>query len=65
MNEKLACPTCGSRLSKVTNARDDAVGTGFWRRRECLTCKQRFTTEEVIRGVYPLRESSTGIRGQA
>lgn len=56
---KLACPWCGCLVSRVTNSRDDAVGTGFWRRRQCQGCLKRFTTEETIRGLYKSSSSST------
>lgn len=45
MTEKLACPACGEYASKVIDCRPSM--TGFWRRRECLSCHARFSTEEV------------------
>jgi transcriptional repressor NrdR len=49
---KLACPYCEHPRSKVTNSRPATRRDGVWRRRECLSCGKRFTTEETIRGVY-------------
>ena len=38
------CPYCTSEFSKVTNKRKSPEG--IRRRRECLKCKKRFTTQE-------------------
>ena len=40
----MRCPYCGSPDSKVTDSRD--ADDGVRRRRECLSCGQRFTTME-------------------
>ncbi len=40
------CPFCHAEDSRVIDTRD--VGEGIRRRRECLACKQRFTTYERI-----------------
>ncbi|MAG11062.1 transcriptional regulator NrdR [Candidatus Pacearchaeota archaeon] len=40
----MRCPYCSFGNSKVTNKRDSPEGTR--RRRECLKCKERFTTYE-------------------
>lgn len=53
--DKIACPRCGclqSTVTKSTPALGEQIGDGYWRRRECFSCHKRFTTEEVIRGVY-------------
>jgi len=40
------CPFCHANDTKVTNSRLVADGMQVRRRRECLTCSQRFTTYE-------------------
>jgi len=42
----MRCPNCQSNDSKVTDSRDD--GRSIRRRRECLSCHQRFSTYENI-----------------
>lgn len=42
----LPCPSCGSTRLRVKDSRDNR-GTRF-RRRECLGCKNRFITKEVV-----------------
>ena len=42
------CPFCGTNDSKVIDSRPAEEGTTIRRRRECLSCKKRFTTYEVI-----------------
>jgi len=44
----LKCPYCGSPDSKVIDSRPTDEDTSIRRRRECLTCRQRFTTFEVV-----------------
>ena len=41
------CPYCKSD-SKVSNSRPTAKGTQIWRRRTCKSCRQIWTTQEVI-----------------
>lgn len=43
----MVCPYCSSK-TQVTNSRSRAGGTEVWRRRECLSCKQIWTTNEHI-----------------
>lgn len=43
----LKCPKCGNITSKVKYTRK-VVGGTIRRRRECLACPSRFTTEERI-----------------
>ena len=47
IGEGLACPDCKSRKSFVVDSRPDKENN-IRRRRECLACKQRFTTYERI-----------------
>jgi transcriptional repressor NrdR len=48
--EKLECPHCGCLVSLVTNSRPSKRKDGIWRRRQCVRCSGRFSTEETIRG---------------
>lgn len=48
----MKCPVCGSIDSKVVDSRPTENST-IRRRRECLSCKHRFTTYEIIE-VVPL-----------
>lgn len=48
----MKCPVCGSDDSKVVDSRP-TENSAIRRRRECLVCKHRFTTYEVIE-VVPL-----------
>ena len=49
----MRCPSCGHPESKVVDSRPSEDGTTIRRRRECLTCKHRFTTYERL-GDSPL-----------
>jgi len=42
------CPACGHVDSKVVDSRQSDDGTTIRRRRECLECRQRFTTFERL-----------------
>ncbi len=42
----MRCPYCGFSDTKVTDSRD--TDSGIRRRRECLSCEQRFTTNERL-----------------
>lgn len=44
----MKCPTCGSDELKVNESRDLEEGSAIRRRRECLSCKSRFTTYERV-----------------
>ncbi|HEX3619163.1 MAG TPA: transcriptional regulator NrdR [Candidatus Udaeobacter sp.] len=44
----MRCPKCGSRDDKVIDSRQSRDASSIRRRRECLTCKYRFTTYEEI-----------------
>ena len=47
----MKCPYCGYSESKVIDSRPTDEGERIRRRRECITCAQRFTTYEVIETV--------------
>ncbi len=45
------CPYCGALDSEVIETRDNEDGLATRRRRECLSCKKRFTTYERVENV--------------
>jgi transcriptional repressor NrdR len=47
------CPFCADDDTKVIDSRLVAEGDQVRRRRECLSCKERFTTYEVAELVMP------------
>lgn len=47
----MKCPYCGYEESKVIDSRPTDEGERIRRRRECLQCKKRFTTYELIETV--------------
>lgn len=47
----MKCPYCGAIDSKVIDSRPADDGERIRRRRECLICKRRFTTYEVVETV--------------
>ena len=47
----MKCPYCGYSESKVIDSRPTDEGERIRRRRECLNCAKRFTTNEVIETV--------------
>ena len=44
----MKCPYCGFTESKVIDSRPSEEGSSIRRRRECLSCQNRFTTYEKI-----------------
>ena len=54
------CPFCHAADSRVIDTRD--VGEGIRRRRECLECRQRFTTYERIARANLIVTKSDGQR---
>lgn len=44
----MKCPVCGYTESKVVDSRPTEEGISIRRRRECLSCQNRFTTYETI-----------------
>ena len=44
----MRCPYCHYEDSKVVDSRSKNNGRAIRRRRECLSCKRRFTTKEVV-----------------
>jgi transcriptional repressor NrdR len=49
----MQCPYCRQLESRVVDSRLAAGGTVTWRRRECDTCKRRFTTYERVEYTLP------------
>jgi len=44
----MKCPYCSYSESKVIDSRPAEEGSSIRRRRECLSCKKRFTTYETV-----------------
>ena len=44
----MKCPFCGHKEDKVIDSRSSEEGRSIRRRRECLSCRRRFTTYENI-----------------
>ena len=44
----MKCPACGCEKSQVIDSRPVEENNSIKRRRECLKCKARFTTYEII-----------------
>ena len=44
----MKCPYCDHQESRVIDSRESKNGLAIRRRRECLSCKKRFTTYEKI-----------------
>jgi transcriptional repressor NrdR len=57
----MRCPYCSAADSKVIDTNHDAKG-GVRRRRECLSCKQRFSTYERAILATPLLIKQDGTR---
>lgn len=58
----MKCPFCGSLESKVIDSRLAKEDTSIRRRRECLSCKSRFTTYERVEEVELLVIKKGGVR---
>ena len=56
----MKCPFCKASDSRVVDTRQ--VESGVRRRRECITCHERFTTYEQIAGITPLVIKGDGRR---
>ena len=56
------CPFCGEADTKVIDSRLVAEGDQVRRRRECLHCRERFTTYEVAELVMPRIIKQNGSR---
>ena len=58
----MRCPFCGTENAKVIDSRDAADGYQIRRRRECLNCKERFTTFESAELLIPYIVKNNGAR---
>ncbi|HEU4949341.1 MAG TPA: ATP cone domain-containing protein, partial [Candidatus Deferrimicrobiaceae bacterium] len=58
----MKCPRCGHVDNKVVDSRAGKDGNVIRRRRECLSCRMRFTTYERIEDEFPLVVKRDGRR---
>lgn len=58
----MRCPFCATADSKVIDTRDAADGYQIRRRRECIKCKERFTTFESAELLAPYIVKNNGVR---
>ena len=58
----MRCPFCGFLESKVIDSRESKKGISIRRRRECLSCKRRFTTYEKIEEIPYMVVKKDGTR---
>jgi transcriptional repressor NrdR len=50
-SDVMKCPYCSYQDSKVLESRTNEESNRIRRRRECLSCKKRFTTYEIVETV--------------
>ena len=60
----MVCPKCGFEESKVVDSRNVEEYNSIRRRRECLNCKNRFTTYEKIEYTPIMVVKKNGTREQ-
>lgn len=60
----MKCPYCGSRDTEVVETRDSEDLETIRRRRECISCKKRFTTYERIENINLIVIKKDGKREQ-
>jgi transcriptional repressor NrdR len=58
----LKCPRCGQGDNRVVDSRAGRDGDVIRRRRECLSCRRRFTTYERVEEELPLVVKRDGRR---
>lgn len=58
----MRCPFCSTEETKVIDSRLAASGYQIRRRRECISCKERFTTFESAELVVPYVIKNNGSR---
>ena len=58
----MRCPGCSGMENKVIDSRLNKEGTVIRRRRECLSCSERFTTYEKLERSLPLLIKKDGRR---
>ena len=60
----MRCPFCTANDTKVIDSRLASEGDQVKRRRECVSCKERFTTFEVAELALPRIVKREGVRQQ-
>jgi transcriptional repressor NrdR len=60
----MRCPFCSANDTRVIDSRLVGEGDQIRRRRECVTCNERFTTYELAELTYPHINKSDGRREQ-
>ena len=58
----MRCSYCGFLESKVIDSRESKKGISIRRRRECLSCKRRFTTYEKVEEIPYMVVKKDGTR---
>lgn len=58
----MKCPFCSSAENKVVDSRSSRDSSAIRRRRECLSCHERFTTYERIEEFHPMIVKKDGRR---
>ncbi len=58
----MRCTYCGFLESKVIDSRESKKGLSIRRRRECLSCKRRFTTYEKVEEIPYMVVKKDGTR---
>lgn len=58
----MRCPFCSAHDTRVIDTRLADEGDQVKRRRECVACKERFTTFEVVELTLPRIIKRTGVR---
>lgn len=58
----MKCPFCGYRDSRVLESRSTEEGLAIRRRRECLNCRERFTTYERVETIPLMVVKKDGTR---
>lgn len=58
----MKCPYCGHTEDRVLDTREHKEGEAIRRRRECLGCKARFSTVEVLSLSFPFVVKKDGRR---
>ncbi|RLA92516.1 MAG: transcriptional regulator NrdR [Deltaproteobacteria bacterium] len=58
----MKCPYCRQLENRVIDSRVSKDGNVIRRRRECLSCKRRFTTHERVEEIMPMVIKKNGSR---
>lgn len=60
--KSMKCPSCGHSNDRVLDTREQRDGQTIRRRRECMSCKNRFTTTESVILTFPFLIKKDGRR---